>query len=131
MAVTSLMTVIEFGLNFQKTSIEASVSNISNANVAQVAGGDNYRPLEAVYTGSFADKLSPELVRLEQSDVPMVKRYQVDHPLANSEGFVSYANIDLAKEMINLTEASRSYEANIQAFNTHMSMILKAMEIGK
>jgi len=39
--------------------------------------------------------------------------------------------VDSLKEMTNLISATRSYEANVTAFNANKSMLSKALEIGK
>jgi flagellar basal-body rod protein FlgC len=53
------------------------------------------------------------------------------HPDANAEGYVMMPNVDLSKEMVDLLATSRSYEANVTAFNSGKSMMLKALEIGR
>jgi flagellar basal-body rod protein FlgC len=44
---------------------------------------------------------------------------------------VSYPNVDVVTEMVNLINASRSYEANVTAVNSTKSMAMKALEIGR
>ncbi|MEH7439394.1 flagellar basal body rod protein FlgC [Neobacillus drentensis] len=57
--------------------------------------------------------------------------YDPSHPDANVDGYVMMPNVDLSKEMIDLLAASRAYEANVTAFNTGKSMMLKALEVGR
>jgi flagellar basal-body rod protein FlgC len=57
--------------------------------------------------------------------------YDPTHPDANAEGYVRMPNVDLSKEMVDLLASSRSYEANVTAFNTGKSMMLKALELGR
>ena len=40
-------------------------------------------------------------------------------------------NVDVAKEMVDMISATRSYEANVTALNATKSMLMKAMQIGK
>ncbi len=58
-------------------------------------------------------------------------RYEPAHPDANNEGYVAYPNIDSVKEMVDLINASRAYEANITAINSAKSMFKSALTIGK
>ena len=67
----------------------------------------------------YADHRDPQLV------------YDPEHPDAGEDGFVSYPNIELAKEMTDMITALRSYEANTTAVNTAKSLYLKALEIGR
>ena len=58
-------------------------------------------------------------------------RYDPSHPDANEEGYVAYPNINPMEELVNLTLASRSYEANVAAFNASKTMAMRALEIGR
>jgi flagellar basal-body rod protein FlgC len=52
------------------------------------------------------------------------------HPYADSHGYVRYAGVDTAAEMVTMMSAIRAYEANVAAMNTTRQMVLKALEIG-
>lgn len=62
---------------------------------------------------------------------PFKMIHDPSHPDANAEGYVMMPNVDLSKEMVDLLAASRAYEANVTAFNTGKSMMLKALELGR
>jgi len=57
--------------------------------------------------------------------------YHPSHPDANEEGYVQMPNVDPLRETIDLMSATRSYEANVTAFNAGKSLLMKALEIGK
>ena len=57
--------------------------------------------------------------------------YDPDHPDADENGYVMMPNVDPVKETIDGMSATRSYEANITAFNAIKLMAQKALEIGK
>jgi flagellar basal-body rod protein FlgC len=65
----------------------------------------------------------------DQTPFKMV--YDPSNPDADTNGYVNMPNVDLSKEMVDLMSASRGYEANVTAFNTSKSIMLKALEIGK
>ena len=54
-----------------------------------------------------------------------------NHPDANPEGMVAYPNVNTMEEMVNLMNASRTYEANVTAINVAKGMMGKALEIGR
>ena len=56
--------------------------------------------------------------------------YDPDNPLANEDGYIQMPNVDEVEEIIDLMEATRSYEANVTAMNATKSMAVKALEIG-
>ncbi|MEK4129007.1 flagellar basal body rod protein FlgC [Solibacillus sp. FSL W8-0474] len=67
----------------------------------------------------------------DDTETPFKLVYDPAHPDANDDGYVQMSNVDLLKEMVDLISASRSYEANITAFNANKNMLTKALEIGK
>jgi flagellar basal-body rod protein FlgC len=62
---------------------------------------------------------------------PFKMVFDPSHPDADAEGYVKMPNVDLSKEMIDLLASSRAYEANVTAFNTGKSIMMKALEIGR
>jgi flagellar basal-body rod protein FlgC len=58
-----------------------------------------------------------------------VKRYEPNHPHADKDGYVSYPNVNVMEEMVNVLSATRSYEANLQVVNAAKEMEQKTLEI--
>lgn len=56
-------------------------------------------------------------------------QYDPTHPDADEDGYVTYPNVDMADEMIDLMSTLRSYEANVTAMDASKSMLKKALEI--
>ena len=51
------------------------------------------------------------------------------HPDANKDGYVRYPNVNVVTEMVDLTEASRAYDANATALEAAKQMALRALDI--
>ena len=66
----------------------------------------------------------------EDHDTDYIMEYDPSHPDADENGYVSYPNVNTVTEMTNLIDASRSYEANVTAFNATKNMLLKGLEVG-
>lgn len=79
--------------------------------------------------GGTGDGVRVTEIREDQS--PLKPVYDPTHPDANAEGYVYMPNVDIAKEMVDMISASRSYEANVTALNSTKAMISKALEIGR
>ena len=63
------------------------------------------------------------------TDMNMV--YDPSHPDADENGYVTYPNVIVVQVMTDLIDASRSYEANISAFNSSKDMASKGLTIGQ
>lgn len=55
--------------------------------------------------------------------------YMPDHPDANSDGYVSMPNVNIVTEMVDMISASRSFEANLTAFNAAKQIAKDSLEI--
>ena len=64
-------------------------------------------------------------------DTELKAVYDPEHPDADDNGYVMMPNVDMIKETTDAMSATRSYEANITAFNAVKLMAQKALEIGK
>lgn len=67
----------------------------------------------------------------EDTESDYIMKYDPAHPDADENGYVSYPNVNIITEMTNMIDASRSYEANITAFETSKAIALKGLELGK
>lgn len=57
--------------------------------------------------------------------------YDPSHPQADAQGYVAYPNISIFREMSDMIEASRSYEANLAASKATTDMLNSATELVK
>jgi flagellar basal-body rod protein FlgC len=53
------------------------------------------------------------------------------HPGIDADGNIEKSNVDVHTEMVNLLQASRTYEANIAAVRSFREMVQRALSIGK
>ena len=56
--------------------------------------------------------------------------YDPSHPDADENGYVTYPNVHPVTEMTNLIDASRSYEANVTAFNASKNIASQGLNLG-
>lgn len=56
-------------------------------------------------------------------------KYDPSHPDADANGYVAYPNINPVVEMADLVEATRSYQANVAAFESAKNMASSAITI--
>ncbi len=71
------------------------------------------------------------VVAITQDMRAFPSKYDPTNPNRDSNDNVISSNVDPLTEMTNMIAASRSYEANVEAFNTVKGMIKSALNIGK
>ena len=55
--------------------------------------------------------------------------FQPEHPDANDDGFVQMPNVNIVTEMVDMIASTRSYEANLTAFNASKQIAKDSLEI--
>jgi flagellar basal-body rod protein FlgC len=139
-------------LSAQRLRMDVVTANIANASTTrgELVNGkwEPYRRKMVVMEPretTFSQMLQGEIQKQQTQSVPQGVRvtgiigdtspfkmvYDPTHPDADANGYVMMPNVDLSKEMVDMLGASRSYEANVTAFNTGKSMMLKALDLGR
>jgi flagellar basal-body rod protein FlgC len=57
--------------------------------------------------------------------------YDPSHPAANAQGYVMRPNVDTLVEAMDMREAQRAYEANLNVIETARSMDSRTLDIIK
>ena len=122
------------GLLAQRVRLDTIAANVANLNTTRNAAGEKvpYRRRFATLVAGRPDDPSKPGVRVDeirQDTSPFQKRYEPGHPDADEQGNVQYPNIDLAFEMVNMMEASRAYEANVNAMEVSKAMINASLRL--
>ena len=60
--------------------------------------------------------------KVVRDDAKPLMKYEPNHPDADANGYVAYPNINPVVEMADLVEATRSYQANVAAFQSAKDM---------
>lgn len=127
------MSVAASALRAQQSRMRVIAENIANANsTAPMAGGDPYRRQMPVFqarnlNGSTGVVLAD--VRPDQSDFKL--EYDPSHPAADEQGYVRRPNVDTLVEAMDMREAQRAYEANLNVIETARVMESRTLDIIK
>jgi flagellar basal-body rod protein FlgC len=108
--------------------------NLANANTTRTPDGQPYRRKVAIFQPITPTSSLPGGVRVAQiaeDTTPPRLVYEPGHPDADANGYVTYPNVDIVHEMVDMITASRAYEANIQAFNAAKNMFMRTIDIGR
>ncbi len=141
----SSMTISSMGMAAQRQRMDVVTQNIANAESTRTEDGKPYRRRQIVFQSgaepaSFASmfssvsKSSPLGVQVKdviEDQSPFRKVYDPSHPDADASGVVLYPNVNPVSEMIDLTSAARSFEANATSMEASKRMFLKTLELMK
>lgn len=134
MALMNVFDIAGSAMAAQSKRLNVAASNLANADSATGPDGQPYRAKQVVFQVDAAPGAATGGVKVTQvieSNAPDKLIYQPGNPLANASGYVRMPNVDVVGEMVNSMSASRSYQANVEVFNTAKSLMLKTLTLGQ
>lgn len=122
------------GLGYNKYWLDTIAHNIANVNTVTTPGQEPFRarmvvamPL-ATNTSQGGGVIVGQVLD-HQGDPPMA--FDPDNPLANEQGYVQGAVVDLAGEMADMILASRSYQVNMTVFKEARDALETTTTLGR
>jgi flagellar basal-body rod protein FlgC len=121
------------GMNAQTTRMRVISENIANADaLGETPGADPFRRKTVSFRNVLDRQLGAETVRpsrigTDKSTFP--RRHDPSHPAADAEGYVLAPNVNTLIEAMDMRQAQRSYEANINVIDASKQMIMRTIDI--
>jgi flagellar basal-body rod protein FlgC len=122
-------------LRAQQSRMRVIAENLANAHsTSQTPGGDPYRrqtPIfEPVKVGrGGAQGVTMAGVRPDQSAFRV--EHDPGHPAADADGYVKLPNVNSLVEALDMKEAQRAYEANLNVIETARAMEQRTIDLLK
>lgn len=95
---------------------------------------DSAKYQDPLNEGEFGKKVNPAIMsvivdKISRDDREPKLKFAPAHPDADANGYVAYPNINPVIEMADLVEATRSYQANVAAFESSKNMANSAISL--
>ena len=120
-------------LRAQQARMRVIAENMANAqSVSRQPGGDPYRrqvPVFTPYQTNAGQGVRVARVEPDRKDFRSV--YDPSHPSADAKGYVKLPNVDTLVEALDMKEAQRAYEANLNVIETARAMEQRTLDILK
>jgi flagellar basal-body rod protein FlgC len=145
MGLFNVLDISSAGLTVERARLEVAVANLANAQTTAPPGSAAYQPMQAIVRSgspaalnarsavgaSFEGALPrPFIEQLTPMNTAPRRVYDPGHPDADAQGFVSYPGIDPVTSMLDLISISRSYEANVKAFDITRTLLERTLDMG-
>ncbi len=127
------LSIAASGLKVQAGRMRIIAENLANADsTAQQPGADPYRRKVVTFEKQFDRTLEADVVRLgrvKRDETPFRTRLEPGHPAADRDGYVKMPNVNGIIESMDLREAQRSYEANLNMMSATRRMIQRTLDL--
>ncbi|PUA26394.1 MAG: flagellar basal body rod protein FlgC [Cellvibrio sp. 79] len=149
MALGNIFDIAGTGMNAQSLRLNTTASNLANAQSASSSVNEVYRSRQPVFAaiqrdamranvveGTYSDnevesQVGVQVLGIVESDAPLQRRYEPDHPKADEQGYVYYPNVNPVEEMANMIAASRSFQMNVEVMNSAKQMVQRVLTLGQ
>lgn len=129
----STLSISGSGMKVQSYRLRVISQNIANADsLPQQPGQLPYRRKIITFKNELdkatgLDEVAVDRVTVDRS--PFGKRYDPTHPAANAQGYVQTPNVNILVETMDMREAQRSYDANLNVIKSSKSMLMDTIDV--
>jgi len=117
----------------QQARMRVIAENLANANsTSRVAGGDPYRRQAPIFEPTkVAGAQGVRMSGVQPDQKPFKTEYDPGAPGADAAGYVKLPNVDTMVEALDMKEAQRAYEANLNVIETARAMEMRTLDLLK
>ena len=135
--IKNIFDIAARGMSAQMTRLNTVASNLANARSVATSDAEAYKAVKAVFKTVYADDIqksgisSVDVDDIVEVDRPAEKSYQPGHPKADENGFIYTAAVNVDEELVEMLEASRQYENNVEMVSTLRALMMRTISMGK
>ena len=137
MSLFKIFDTASSGMSAQSMRLNLVSSNMANVDSISSSMAETYRARQPVFR-AMLDNLNPDkpaagvrVAGVVESQTPLRREYQPNHPLADEEGYIFRPNVNMVEEMANMISASRSYQSNVEVVNSAKQMMAATLRLGE
>ena len=137
MDIKSVYDIAGRAMSAQLVRLNTVASNLANAGSTTGDPKTTYKPLKPVFKTQYSDLVKKngvatvDAVEVKEIDREPIKQYMPNHPAADAQGYVYKAAVNVDEEMVDMLEASRQYQNNVEVISTLRALTMRTINIGK
>jgi flagellar basal-body rod protein FlgC len=126
-------SVAASALRAQQARMRIIAENLANADsTSKAPGGDPYRRQEPIFEPTrVAGAKGVRMSKVQADQTDFRERYDPGHPSADAKGYVKLPNVDPLVEALDMREAQRAYEANLNVIETARAIEMRTLDLLK
>ena len=135
--IKNIFDIAARGMSSQMVRLNTVASNLANSRTVASSDAEAYKAIKAVFKTVYADDVqrtgvsSVDVESIVEVDRPAEKSFQPGHPKADKDGFIYTAAVNVEEEMVEMLEASRQYENNVEMVSTLRGLMMRTINMGK
>ncbi len=136
-AVKNIFDIVGRSMGAQMVRMNTIASNLANLESKAGSAEDAFRPVRPVFETVFSDNYQKDGISTVDAlrVVPLERQperiYEPGHPIADEEGYVYKSAVNSDEEMVEMLEASRQYQNNLEVLSTVRALMMRTISMGK
>ena len=134
MSMLNVFQIAGSALNAQSLRLNATASNLANADSVTSEDGQPYRAKQVVFAArpvAGPAAVGVQVTQVVESAASLRLVFEPNNPAANPDGYVEMPNVNVVEEMVNMISASRSYQNNAEVMSTARTLLQRTLQIGQ
>ena len=135
--IETILDVAGRSMSAQLVRLNTIASNLANAGNISGSEDDAYRAMKPIFKTTYAANVkdsgisTTEVAGITTSDRRPERTYMPNHPLADNDGFVYAAAVSVEEEFVEMLEAKRQYQNNVEVVTTLRALMMRTINMGK
>ena len=138
MALYNIFNIAGSAMSANSVFLNTTASNMANANSVTSNTDETYQAKHPVfatlYQNSKIDQTNMpgvQVTNIISSNAEPIRKHSPEHPLADEDGYIYMANINVVEEMANMISATRAYQTNLQVADTAKKLLVATLKLGQ
>lgn len=134
--MTGPLSIFDIGrraMAAQLVRLNTTASNLANAGSVSSSAASAYRTMKPVFRTVMDGRggATVDVERIANAGASPTKHHDPSHPLADRNGDVWEASVDSAAELVEMIDAARQYQNNVQVLQTAKGLISETLRMGQ
>ena len=137
MKIKNIFDIAGRAMAAQMVRLNTISSNLANAGATTGNPETVYKPLKPEFKTQYSENVKKNgistvnVAKVVELQKEPFKIFDPNHPLADEDGYIYKAPINVEEEMVDMMDASRQYQNNIEVVTTLKALTLKTINLGK
>ena len=135
--INNIFDVAGRSMSAQMVRLNTIASNLANAGNVSGDKDTAYRAMKPIFETTYAANVkqsgisTTEVAGITTTDRLPERMYMPKHPLADNDGFVYAAAVNVEEEFVEMLEAKRQYQNNVEVVSTMRALMMRTINMGK
>ena len=130
----SLFDISGRAMGAQMVRLNTTASNLANAGTVSGSAEEAYRARKPVFAAALdraqSARATVDVERIALVEAEPARRHEPGHPQADADGYVYEAAVDSSAELVEMLEASRHYQNNVEVLRTAKALMMSTLKLG-